>query len=85
MVENEIEKVKVEDINVLLDCQTSITVVVNKDDFLQQDGRCGLQHTVDGPQQSGPGFVVEGDDHGGGGQMLVVELLTTASEVGRSL
>ena len=46
--------------------QTSVTVVINEDDLLQQDGRCGLQDTMNGPQQGGPGLVVEGYDHRGG-------------------
>lgn len=46
---------------------TSVAVVVNEDDLLQQHGGRGLQHAVDGPQQGGPGLVVKGDDDGGGG------------------
>lgn len=47
--------------------QTSVTVIVNEDDLFQQDGRCGLQNTVNGPQQGGPGLIVESYDHRGGG------------------
>lgn len=46
---------------------TSVTVVIYEDDFFQKDGRRGLQDTVNSPQQGGPGFVVEGYDHRGGG------------------
>lgn len=47
--------------------QTSVTVVINEDDLFQQDGRRGLQDTVNSPQQGGPGLVIEGYDHRGGG------------------
>lgn len=47
--------------------QTSVAVVINEDDLLQQDGRRGLQDAVNGPQQGGPGLVIEGYDHRGGG------------------
>lgn len=50
-----------------VECLTSVTEVINEDDLFQQDGRCGLQHAVNSPQQGGPGLVVEGYDHGGGG------------------
>lgn len=46
---------------------TSVAEVVDEDDLFQQNGRCGLQHAVYGPQQGGPGLVVEGDDHRRGG------------------
>lgn len=42
--------------------------VIHEDDFLQQDGRAGVQDAVYCAQQSGPGFVVEHNDHAGGGQ-----------------
>lgn len=35
---------------------------------------------MDGPQQGGPGLIVEGDDDRGGGQTTVIELLASASE-----
>lgn len=59
---------------------TSVAEVVDEDDLFQQNGRCGLQDAVDGPQQGGPGLVVEGDNHRGGGQLAVLERLASASE-----
>lgn len=59
---------------------TSVTEVVDQDDLFQQNSRCGLQNAVDSPQQGGPGLVVEGDNHGRGGQLSVVERLASASE-----
>lgn len=47
--------------------QTSVAVVINEDDLPQQDGGRGLQDAVNGPQQGGPGLVIEGYDHRGGG------------------
>lgn len=57
---------------------TSVAVVVDEDDLLQQHGGRGLQHAVDGPQQGRPGLVVEGDDDGGGGESAVVVLFAAA-------
>lgn len=59
---------------------TSVAEVVDEDDLFQQDGRSGLQDAVYGPQQGGPGLVVEGDDHGRGGEAAVVKRLASASK-----
>lgn len=47
---------------------TSLTGVVHQDDLLEQDGRGRVQDAVDGPQEGGPGLVVEDNDDAGGGQ-----------------
>ena len=44
-------------------CLTSVTKVIYEDDLPQEDSGCALQNTVDGPEQGGPGLVVERYDH----------------------
>ena len=61
---------------------TSVTVVVHQDDLSQEQVRRGLQHAVDGAQQSGPRLVIEGDHHRRGGQGAVVILQVLTAGVG---
>ena len=44
--------------------------VVHKDDLLQEGPGRRVQDAVHGPQEGGPGLVVEAEDDAGGGQAV---------------
>lgn len=57
---------------------TSVTVVVYQDDLSDQVVGCAVGDAVDGSEQGGPAFVVEGDDNAGVRELFEIKLLLTA-------
>ena len=49
---------------------TLLAEVVHQDDFLQEGPGRRVQDAVHGPQEGGPGLVVEAEDDAGGGQAV---------------
>lgn len=49
--------------DLLNDPRTSLAGVVDEDDLLEQRPRRSVDDAPDGPQERGPGFVVENDDY----------------------
>ncbi|GIY19592.1 hypothetical protein CEXT_538221 [Caerostris extrusa] len=59
---------------------TQIREVVDQDDLVDEFGRRAIEHAVHRSEEHAPGFVVEADDHAGGGKVLLVLLLATPAE-----
>lgn len=57
---------------------TSVTVVVHQDDLSDQVVGCAVGDAVEGSEQGGPAFVVEGDDNAGVWELFEIKLLLTA-------
>lgn len=54
-------------VNAFIFPHTCLTGIVHQYDLLEQDGRRRVQDAEDGPEEGGPGLVVEDDDDASGG------------------
>ena len=58
---------------------TVVTEVVHKDNLLDEVFWTPVKDADDGTEEGGAGFVVEGDDDRGGGELLLVPVVCFAS------